>query len=70
MRLIKTFTLGNRIAKVYRLSDTNEYVCRLGNATGKPGNNAGDYFTDDWADAMDTALAMLGEPLSWNDIEK
>ena len=69
MRLIHTEKNGLQSVKVYRLSETDEYVCRPGNATGKPGSNAGDYFTDDKQDALDTAKAMLRPtPFGWDKV--
>ncbi len=67
MRLIHTEKYENTTVKVYRLSETDEFVCRFGKATGKPGSDAGDYFTNDRQDAIDTAKAMVcPTPFGWD----
>ena len=69
MRLIHIETNGPRSVMVYRESSLNEYVCRFSDATGKPGSNVGDYFTDDKQDALDTAKAMLRPtPFGWDEV--
>ena len=48
-RLIASFTGPHAIVRVYRLPETDEYVCKL---AGRP---QADCFTNDKADAMATA---------------
>jgi len=57
MKRIHTTTLGDKVAKVYRDSEFNEYRVRL-YIQGKL-NEPADYFTGDKDDAIDTAFAMV-----------
>ncbi len=57
MKRIHIETLGDKTAKVYRDSEWNEYRVRLYIAGEL--RAAADYFTDDRADALSTAAAMV-----------
>ena len=62
MRMIQEFknTEIDRVVKVYRNSEWNEYVCRL-LIDGKHYEPA-DSFTDDKQDALGTAVIMCRNP--------
>lgn len=54
LKLIQTLTFNNRVAKVYRDPDWNEYRVRFWDCAVY--QNDADYHTDDKQDAVDTAI--------------
>lgn len=58
LRKIETFTGNNRVAKVYRDSEWNEY--RVTYMLDGAKIVGGDYHTDDKQDALDTAQVWVG----------